>query len=195
MTTQIDAPAGNAEVPLEEHPIFAQEQLDDIATTSPIDALVAKAQAALTEYAAFTQEQIDHIVRKASVAALHNHGRLAVLAVEETKRGVFEDKAVKNIFACEHVTNSIINQKTVGVISHDELTGITEIADPVGVICALTPVTNPTSTTIFKALIALKTRNPIIFGFHPSAQECCVETARVVRDAAIEAGAPEGCVQ
>lgn len=195
MTTQIDAPAGNAEVPLEEHPIFAQEQLDDIATTSPIDALVAKAQAALTEYAAFTQEQIDHIVRKASVAALHNHGRLAVLAVEETKRGVFEDKAVKNIFACEHVTNSIINQKTVGVISHDQLTGITEIADPVGVICALTPVTNPTSTTIFKALIALKTRNPIIFGFHPSAQECCVETARVVRDAAIEAGAPEGCVQ
>lgn len=123
MTTQIDAPAGNAEVPLEEHPIFAQEQLDDIATTSPIDALVAKAQAALTEYAAFTQEQIDHIVRKASVAALHNHGRLAVLAVEETKRGVFEDKAVKNIFACEHVTNSIINQKTVGVISHDELHG------------------------------------------------------------------------
>ncbi|WIY82704.1 bifunctional acetaldehyde-CoA/alcohol dehydrogenase [Propionimicrobium sp. PCR01-08-3] len=163
--------------------------------TNDIDALVSKAQSALAEYASFTQEQIDHIVRKASVAALHNHGPLAVLAVQETGRGIFEDKAVKNIFACEHVTNSIINQKTVGVISHDEISGITEIAEPIGVICALTPVTNPTSTTIFKALIALKTRNPVIFGFHPAAQKCSAEAARIVRDTAIEAGAPEGCVQ
>ncbi|MGB4777713.1 bifunctional acetaldehyde-CoA/alcohol dehydrogenase [Microbacterium sp.] len=163
--------------------------------STSIDALVEGAQAALAEYASFTQEQVDHIVRKASVAALHNHGELAVQAVEETHRGLFEDKAVKNIFACEHVTNSIINQKTVGIISHDELTGITEIADPVGVICALTPVTNPTSTAIFKSLIALKTRNPIIFGFHPSAQKCSVAAAKIVRDAAIAAGAPENCVQ
>src|SRR5690554_3361710 len=85
--------------------------------------------------------------------------------------------------------------KTVGVISKDEVTGITEIAEPVGVICAMTPVTNPTSTTIFKALIALKTRNPIIFAFHPSAQRSCVEAATIVRDAAIAAGAPENCVQ
>ncbi|GAA5037367.1 bifunctional acetaldehyde-CoA/alcohol dehydrogenase [Microbacterium fluvii] len=163
--------------------------------STPIDVLVEKAQSALTEYASFTQEQIDHIVRKASVAALHNHGELAVMAVEETGRGLFEDKAVKNMFACEHVTHSIIKQKTVGVISHDEITGITEIADPVGVICALTPVTNPTSTTIFKSLIALKTRNPIVFGFHPSAQRSSVAAATIVRDAAIAAGAPADCIQ
>lgn len=163
--------------------------------STSIDALVERAQVALAEYASFTQEQVDHIVRKASVAALHHHGDLAVMAVEETGRGLFEDKAVKNMFACEHVTNSIINQKTVGVISHDELTGITEIADPVGVVCALTPVTNPTSTAIFKSLIALKTRNPIVFGFHPSAQKCSVEAARIVRDAAVAAGAPANCIQ
>lgn len=163
--------------------------------STSINALVDKAQQALAEYASFTQEQVDHIVRKASVAALHHHGDLAVMAVEETGRGLFEDKAVKNMFACEHVTHSIIKQRTVGVISHDEITGITEIADPVGVICALTPVTNPTSTAIFKALIALKTRNPIIFGFHPSAQKCSSEAARIVRDAAVAAGAPEHCVQ
>ena len=163
--------------------------------STSIDALVERAQVALAEYASFTQEQVDHIVRKASVAALHHHGDLAVMAVEETGRGLFEDKAVKNMFACEHVTNSIINQKTVGVISHDELTGITEIADPVGVICALTPVTNPTSTAIFKSLIALKTRNPIVFGFHPSAQNCSVAAARIVRDAAVAAGAPANCIQ
>lgn len=163
--------------------------------TTSIDALVERAQTALREYASFTQEQIDQIVRKASVAALHHHGDLAVMAVEETGRGLFEDKAVKNMFACEHVTHSIIKQKTVGVISHDELTGITEIADPVGVICALTPVTNPTSTTIFKALIALKTRNPVVFGFHPSAQRCSVAAATIVRDAAVAAGAPANCIQ
>ena len=163
--------------------------------STSIDALVERAQVALAEYASFTQEQVDHIVRKASVAALHHHGDLAVMAVEETGRGLFEDKAVKNMFACEHVTNSIIGQKTVGVISHDELTGITEIADPVGVVCALTPVTNPTSTAIFKSLIALKTRNPIVFGFHPSAQNCSVAAARIVRDAAVAAGAPENCIQ
>lgn len=163
--------------------------------TISTNTLVDRAQRALAEYASFTQEQIDHIVKKASVAALHHHGDLAVAAVEETGRGLFEDKAVKNMFACEHVTNSIINQKTVGVISHDELTGITEIAEPVGVICALTPVTNPTSTAIFKSLIALKTRNPIIFGFHPSAQQCSAAAAKIVRDAAVAAGAPEACVQ
>ena len=163
--------------------------------STAIDALVARAQDALAEYASFTQEQIDHIVRKASVAALHHHGELAVLAVEETGRGLFEDKAVKNMFACEHVTHSIIKQRTVGVISHDEITGITEIADPVGVVAGITPVTNPTSTAIFKSLIALKTRNPIVFAFHPSAQNCSVAAAKIVRDAAVAAGAPKNCIQ
>lgn len=160
-----------------------------------IDELVARGQDALTAFLKLDQEQVDHIVKKASVAALSEHGELAVQAVAETGRGVFEDKAVKNIFACEHVTNSMQNLRTAGVISRDEITGITEIAEPVGVICGVTPVTNPTSTAIFKSLIALKTRNPIVFGFHPSAQACSVAAAKVVRDAAIAAGAPENCIQ
>jgi acetaldehyde dehydrogenase / alcohol dehydrogenase len=160
-----------------------------------VDSLVMGAHGALRAYLSLTQEQVDHIVKKASVAALGQHGPLAVAAVRETGRGVFEDKAVKNIFACEHVTHAMLKLKTVGVVSRDELNGITEIAEPVGVVCALTPVTNPTSTTIFKALLALKTRNPIVFGFHPAAQECSVAAARVVRDAAVAAGAPEHCIQ
>jgi len=167
----------------------------DATIAGAIDQLVEGANKALAEYARFTQEDIDHIVRKASVAALNQHGELALLAVNETGRGVFEDKAVKNIFACEHVTNSMSTLKTVGVIHRDDLAGIIEIAEPVGVICGVTPVTNPTSTAIFKALIALKTRNPIVFGFHPSAQQSSVAAARVVRDAAVAAGAPENCIQ
>ena len=162
---------------------------------SPIDALVAGATKALAAYASFTQEDVDHIVKKASVAALNQHGELAKLAVAETRRGVFEDKAVKNIFACEHVTNSMADLKTVGIVGRDELHGIVEIAEPVGVIAGITPVTNPTSTAIFKSLIALKTRNPIVFAFHPSAQESSVAAARIVRDAAVAAGAPEHCIQ
>lgn len=160
-----------------------------------VNALVQRGLKALDAYANFTQEQIDHIVKKASVAALHEHGNLAKLAVEETGRGIFEDKATKNIFACEHVTHSMAKMKTVGVIGRDDLRGIVEIAEPVGVIAGVTPVTNPTSTAIFKALMAIKTRNPIIFGFHPNAQQCSIAAAKIVRDAAIEAGAPEDCVQ
>lgn len=160
-----------------------------------VDTLVAHAVKSLEEYASFTQEQVDHIVRKASLAALAEHCELAELAVAETGRGVFEDKAMKNLFACEHVAHSMDGLRTVGVVRRDELNGITEIAEPVGVVCAMTPVTNPTSTTIFKALIALKTRNPIVFAFHPSAQRCSAEAARTVRDAAVAAGAPEHCVQ
>ncbi|MEU7956424.1 bifunctional acetaldehyde-CoA/alcohol dehydrogenase [Micromonospora humida] len=165
----------------------------ELATT--IDALVADGLKALADYDRYDQEQIDHIVRKASVAALDRHAALAQLAVAETGRGVFEDKAVKNIFACEHVTHSMAKTRTVGVIARDEISGIVEIADPVGVVAGITPVTNPTSTTIFKALLALKTRNPIVFAFHPAAQRCSVEAARTVRDAAVAAGAPEHCIQ
>ena len=160
-----------------------------------VDALVSQAEVALKEFLRLDQQQIDLIVKKASVAALNKHGVLAKMAVDETHRGVFEDKAVKNIFACEHVGNSMRDLKTVGVISRDDLTGIVEIAEPVGVIAGVTPVTNPTSTVIFKSLIALKTRNPIVFGFHPAAQKSCAETARVVRDAAVAAGAPVNCIQ
>ncbi|MFI8423024.1 bifunctional acetaldehyde-CoA/alcohol dehydrogenase [Streptomyces sp. NPDC085479] len=166
-----------------------------MAAKEMVEGLVGRALGALAEFETLDQEQVDRIVRKASLAALAAHGELARLAVEETGRGLFEDKAVKNLFACEHVTNSMAGLRTAGVISRDELSGITEIAEPVGVVCAMTPVTNPTSTTLFKALIALKTRNPIVFAFHPSAQRCSAEAARIVRDAAVSAGAPEGCVQ
>ena len=114
-------------------------------TAQAIDLLVANATRALDAYAAFSQSEIDFIVKKSSVAALDQHGQLAQAAVAETGRGVFEDKAVKNIFVSEQVTHSLQYLKTVGVISNDEISGITEIAEPVGVICGITPVTNPTS--------------------------------------------------
>ena len=157
--------------------------------------LVKKAQKCLDAYASFTQEQIDYIVAKASVAALDQHGNLAKLAIEETNRGVFEDKATKNLFACEYVVNNMRHLKTVGIIDSNDVTGITQIAEPVGVIAGITPVTNPTSTAIFKSLICLKTRNPIIFAFHPNAQKSSAEAAKVVYDAAVEAGAPKDCIQ
>ena len=160
-----------------------------------VNGLVERALKALDEYSKFTQEEIDYIVAKASVAALDQHGNLAKLAIEETGRGVFEDKATKNLFACEYVTNNMKRLKTVGVIKEDDVTGMTEIAEPVGVIAGITPVTNPTSTAIFKSLICLKTRNPIIFGFHPSAQNSSAAAARVVYEAAIKAGAPKNCIQ
>ncbi|WP_261717409.1 bifunctional acetaldehyde-CoA/alcohol dehydrogenase [Streptomyces sp. FZ201] len=164
-------------------------------TAVAVDRLVTNGLKALADYESLDQERIDHIVKKASVAALDQHTALARLAVEETGRGIFEDKAAKNMFACEHVTHSMGRMKTVGVIARDEIEDIVEIAEPVGVVAAVTPVTNPTSTTIFKALMALKTRNPVVFAFHPSAQRCSAEAARIVRDAAVAAGAPEHCVQ
>ncbi|HHX75790.1 MAG TPA: aldehyde dehydrogenase family protein, partial [Acholeplasmataceae bacterium] len=149
----------------------------DKAIFDEIDFLVTSALESLESYMDYTQEKIDEIVAKVSVEAIDAHGRLAKLAVEETKRGVFEDKATKNLFSVEYVINHMRHLKTVGIILEDKVTGITEIADPVGVICAITPVTNPTSTTIFKSLIALKTRNPIIFAFHPNAQQSSIAAA------------------
>ena len=160
-----------------------------------INHLVENGLKALDEFHLLNQEQVDYIVAKASVAALDQHGVLAQHAIEETGRGVFEDKATKNLFACEHVVHNMRHTKTVGVISDDEVTGLTLIAEPVGVICGITPTTNPTSTAIFKSLIALKTRNPIVFAFHPSAQQSSAHAAQIVRDAAIAAGAPENCIQ
>ena len=169
---------------------WTNEQID-----AHVDELVQNALAALEKFESFDQEAVDYIVAKCSVAGLDQHGVLAEAAVNETGRGVFEDKAVKNLFACEYVTNNLRHLKTVGIINEDPLTGITEIAEPVGVICGIIPTTNPTSTVIFKSLIALKTRNPIIFSFHPSAYECSVQAAKVIRDAAIAAGAPDNCIQ
>ena len=166
-----------------------------ISPQEEVNELVRKATIAYQKFLELDQEQIDYIVAKCSVAGLDHHGSLAKAAIDETKRGVFEDKATKNLFACEYVVNNMRHLKTVGVISEDPVTGITEIADPVGVICAITPVTNPTSTAIFKSLICLKTRNPIIFAFHPSAQQCSALAAKIIRDAAVAAGAPEDCIQ
>ena len=160
-----------------------------------VDSAVKKALVALDKFEGFDQEQVDYIVAKMSVAGLDHHGYLAELAHDETGRGVFEDKAVKNLFACEYVTNNMRHTKTVGIINEDPLTGITEIAEPVGVVCGIVPVTNPTSTAIFKSLIATKTRNPIIFSFHPGAHDSSVAAAKVMRDAAVAAGAPEDCIQ
>lgn len=160
-----------------------------------IDELAAKANVALEKMSDFDQEKVDYIVHQGAIAALDKHMMLAKMAIEETGRGVYEDKAIKNMYASEYIWNNIKHDKTVGVINEDKQKGLIEVAEPVGVICGVTPTTNPTSTTIFKSLIALKTRNPIIFAFHPSAQKCSAEAARIVRDAAIEAGAPEDCIQ
>ena len=167
----------------------------DPKAVSEVNGLVEKGLVALEEFRKLDQAQVDYIVAKVSTKVLDHHEYLARLAVEETKRGVFEDKCTKNLFACEYVVNAMRHLKTCGIISDDPVTGITEVADPLGVIAGVTPVTNPTSTTIFKCLISLKTRNPIIFGFHPNAQNCSVETAKIILKAAVEAGAPENCVQ
>ena len=167
----------------------------EINVNEMIDGYVAKAQKALNEFMALNQEQIDAIVKAMTLAGLDKHMELAKMAVEETGRGVYEDKITKNMFATEYVYHSIKNEKTVGVIAENDLEGYEIIAEPVGVVCGVTPVTNPTSTTMFKALISVKSRNPIIFGFHPGAQKCSAAAAKIVLDAAVAAGAPENCIQ
>ncbi|MDO4814931.1 MAG: aldehyde dehydrogenase family protein [Gemella sp.] len=175
---------------------MATETLNVTNVTEEVNVLVEKGLKALDEFLKITdQEKIDEIVEAAAAAALEAKEPLAKLAVEETKRGVFEDKVIKNEFGAQAVAESLRGVKTVGIIEKDEELGLTSIADPVGVICGITPVTNPTSTTIVKALISLKSRNPIIFSAHPAAKECSKEAARIVRDAAVKAGAPENCIQ
>ncbi|WP_283124164.1 bifunctional acetaldehyde-CoA/alcohol dehydrogenase [Angelakisella massiliensis] len=160
-----------------------------------VDRLVRNAEQALKEYMELDQRQVDEIVKAMALAGLDNHMRLAKLAVEETGRGVYEDKIIKNLFATEYIYHSIKAQKTVGVVEENEMEGYAEVAEPVGIVAGVTPVTNPTSTTMFKTLICTKTRNPVIFAFHPSAQKSSAEAARVLRDAGIAAGAPKNCVQ
>ena len=160
-----------------------------------IDGLVEKAQKALQEFLSYDQETIDHIVHEMALAGLDKHQELARMAVEETGRGVYEDKVIKNMFATEYIWHNIKKEKTAGILEENDMEGYVEVAEPVGVICGVTPTTNPTSTTLFKCLIAVKTRNPIIFGFHPSAQKCSAEAARIVYEAAVKAGAPENCIQ
>lgn len=160
-----------------------------------IDDLVKRAKIASEEYLKLDQKTVDNITKAMSMAGLEHHMELAKMAVEETGRGIYEDKITKNMFATEYVYHSIKNEKTVGIIAENDLEDYEIIAEPVGVVCGVTPVTNPTSTTMFKSLISVKSRNPIIFGFHPGAQKCSAAAAKIVLDAAVAAGAPENCIQ
>jgi acetaldehyde dehydrogenase/alcohol dehydrogenase len=153
--------------------------------------LIQQVKAAQAQYATYSQEQVDHIFKQAALAANTARISLAKLAVEETGMGVIEDKVIKNHFASEYIYNKYKHEKTCGVIEEDKSFGIQKIAEPMGVLAGIVPVTNPTSTTIFKALIALKTRNAIIFSPHPRAKRSTATAARVVLEAAIAAGAPE----
>lgn len=160
-----------------------------------VDELVKKSHTALAQMASFTQAQVDQICEAVATAGEQNAYPLAKMAVEETGRGVLEDKTTKNMYASENIWNSLRHEKTVGVIEEDKEQGLTKIAEPKGVIAGITPVTNPTSTVIFKAMLALKTRNTIIFGFHPQAQKCCVATAKIIQAAAVKAGAPKDAIE
>ena len=146
------------------------------------------------EFAKLNQEQVDEIFRQAALAANHNRIKLAKMAVEETGMGIVEDKVIKNNFAAEYIYNQYKNLKTCGVLEEDKTSGITKIAEPIGVIAAIVPTTNPTSTAIFKTLIALKTRNAIIISPHPRAKHSTIEAAKIVLEAAVKAGAPEGII-
>ena len=159
-----------------------------------INDLVEKAKVASQEYLKLDQETVNNITKAMAMAGLENHMKLAKMAVEETGRGIYEDKITKNMFATEYIYHSIKYEKTVGIIDENVEDDYVEIAEPIGIIAGVTPVTNPTSTTMFKSIISAKTRNVIIFGFHPSAQKCSVEAARILRDAAVKAGAPENCI-
>lgn len=159
-----------------------------------IDDLVKRAKIASEEYLKLDQKTVDNITKAMSMAGLEHHMELAKMAVEETGRGIYEDKITKNMFATEYIYHSIKHEKTVGIIKENEEEGYVEIAEPVGIIAGVTPVTNPTSTTMFKSIISAKTRNVIIFGFHPSAQKCSSKAAEILREAAVKAGAPKDCI-
>ena len=160
-----------------------------------VDKMMEKATYAAAVFSQLSQEHTDRIVRAVYEAAFANRVKLAKLAYEETGKGKWEDKVIKNVVATQFVYEDIKDLKTVGIISDNEETGIIEIAQPMGPIFAMIPVTNPTSTVMFKILIALKTRNPIIIGPHPSAIKCSTETARICYEAALGEDAPEDCVQ
>ena len=160
-----------------------------------LEEVIASVREAQRKYATYTQEQVDKIFLAAAIAANKQRIPLAKLAVEETGMGVVEDKVIKNNYAAEYIYNAYKNTKTCGVIEENKEYGIKKVAEPIGVIAAVIPTTNPTSTAIFKCLIALKTRNAIIISPHPRAKKCTIEAAKIVLEAAIEAGAPEGIIE
>lgn len=159
-----------------------------------LETLIQQVKAAQEKYATYSQEQVDTIFKKAAIAANTQRIQLAKLAVTETGMGSIEDKVIKNHFASEFIYNKYKHERTCGLIEEDKSFGIQKIAEPMGVLAGIVPVTNPTSTTIFKALIALKTRNAIIFSPHPRAKRSTMEAAKIVLEAAIAAGAPENII-
>ncbi len=171
---------------------YSQKPVDSV---QRLQEAITEVRAAQKAFAAFTQEQVDRVFFAAAMAANRERISLAKLAVSETGMGIVEDKVIKNHYAAEYIYNAYRDTKTCGVIEQDAAYGITKIAEPIGVIAAVIPTTNPTSTAIFKTLIALKTRNGIIISPHPRAKQCTIAAARIVLEAAVAAGAPQGIIR
>ncbi|MBN2434624.1 MAG: bifunctional acetaldehyde-CoA/alcohol dehydrogenase [Spirochaetes bacterium] len=162
--------------------------------TASVNKIIKTVKTAQQQYSEFTQQQVDHIFYSAAMAANAKRLELAKMAVAETGMGIVEDKVIKNHFASEYIYNKFKNLKTCGIIEDDPIQGITKVAEPLGLIAGIIPTTNPTSTAIYKALMALKTRNGIIFSPHPRAKRCTIEAAKIVLNAAVKAGAPDGII-
>ncbi|MCC4483047.1 bifunctional acetaldehyde-CoA/alcohol dehydrogenase [Limosilactobacillus reuteri] len=160
-----------------------------------VNDIIAKSEAAFEQLRYYSQEQVDKICQAMALAAEEHHMDLAIDAAEETGRGVAEDKAIKNIYASEYIWNNIRHDKTVGIIEDNDENQTITIADPLGIIAGIVPVTNPTSTTIFKSIISAKTRNTIIFSFHRQAMKSSIKTAKILQEAAEKAGAPKNMIQ
>jgi len=174
--------------------VRANEGFDEAAASEALNALIARAKQAQRIFATFTQAQVDEIFRRAAIAANMARVELAKMAVEETGMGIVEDKVIKNHFASEFIYNKYRHEKTCGVVFEDAAYGIQKFAEPIGLIAGVVPTTNPTSTAIFKCLLALKTRNAIVFSPHPRAKRCTAYASKIIHDAAVAAGAPEGII-
>src|SRR5579872_1352970 len=157
-----------------------------------LEGLVHQARIAAAVFTQYTQEDVDRIVKAMVLAGLEQAQYLARLAIEETRLGVLEDKAIKNMVATEFVYNYVRDKRTVGAIREFHDRGVVEVAEPIGVIFSLTPITNPTATVLFKAIMAIKTRNALIFGPHPKAWRSSSEAVRIMYETAVQHGAPEG---
>jgi len=172
----------------------SEKEKSQVDKVGELDKLIESVSCAQSVYASFSQEQVDRIFRLSAIAANEQRIHLAKAAVAETGMGIVEDKVIKNHFASEFIFNKYKDMKTCGFLEEDNSYGIKKVAEPLGVICAIIPTTNPTSTVIFKALIALKTRNAIIFSPHPRARKCTIAAAKIIKEAAERAGAPEGLI-
>lgn len=171
-----------------------KKKYNTVDSVEALEKLIEKVRKAQKEYSKFSQEEVDKIFLAAAIAANNARIPLAKLAVEETGMGVVEDKVIKNHYASEYIYNKYKNEKTCGVVFEDKSYGIKKIAEPIGLISAVIPTTNPTSTAIYKTLLCLKTRNGIIISPHPRAKKSTIEAAKIVLEAAVEAGAPENII-